>query len=376
MKSVMNGPASEDKVRWGILSTAHIARKNWKAILNSGNGLVTAVASRDQERSRQFIAECQREARFEPFPEAMGSYEELLASPNVEAVYVPLPTGLRQEWVRRAAAAGKHVVCEKPCARNATELRGTLEVCRQNRAQFMDGVMFMHSRRLDQIRQVLDDGASIGLIKRIGVHFSFCATKEFLRGNIRLHSDLEPHGCLGDLGWYCLRFILWTLQGRLPREVTGRILAQHAGDTSPAPVPTEFSGDLLFDNGVSAAFYCSFLTENQQLAVVSGTKGYLQIPDFVLPFQGDTLGFEVDNTVFELKGCDFEMQARRRRFSIPEHGNSHPTAQESNLFRNFNDQIRSGQLNQQWPEIALKTQILMDACLESARSGRAMKLPG
>ena len=133
-------------------------------------------------------------------------------------------------------------------------------------------------------------------------------------------------------------------------------------------MPTEFSGELLFDGGASAGFYCSFLTENQQVAVVSGTKGYLRIPDFVLPFQGDTLGFEVDNTVFELNGCDFEMKARRRQFSVPEHGNSHPAAQESNLFRNFNDQVRSGKLNEQWPELALKTQELMDACLKSART--------
>ena len=148
------------KLRFGFLSTANIGRKNWKAIFHSGNSVVTAVASRDVERSRKFIRECQAEAPFETPPAALGSYEELLASKNVDAIYFPLPTGLRQEWVVRAAEAGKHVLCEKPCARNAAELEAMLSACRKNRVQFMDGVMFMHNPRLGQIRAALDDGAS------------------------------------------------------------------------------------------------------------------------------------------------------------------------------------------------------------------------
>src|SRR6266699_1426080 len=99
-------------LRWGILSTAGIARKNWKAIRNSGNSVVTAVASRDISRSREFIADCQRENPFDTAPAALGSYEELIALPNVDAIYIPIPTGMRKEWVVRAAGAGKHVLCE------------------------------------------------------------------------------------------------------------------------------------------------------------------------------------------------------------------------------------------------------------------------
>src|SRR5687767_12355322 len=102
-------------IRWGILGTANIARKNWKAIRNSGNGLLTAVASRELGRSRQFIAECQAAAPHPEPPRALGSYDELIRAKDVDALYIPLPTGLRKEWVLRAAAAGKHVVCEKPC---------------------------------------------------------------------------------------------------------------------------------------------------------------------------------------------------------------------------------------------------------------------
>jgi predicted dehydrogenase len=366
----------QQPIRWGILGTAQIARKNWKAILNSGNGIVAAVASRDLRRCRQLVAECQREAPFERVPQTLGSYSELLTAPDVDAVYIPLPTGLRKEWVMRAAASGKHVVCEKPCARSAGELRDMLEACRRSRVQFMDGVMFVHSRRLARVREVIDDGNSIGRIRRIATHFSFCAAQDFFHGNIRMQSELEPQGCVGDLGWYCLRFILWTMNGQLPREVTGRILSQQAGAGSAYPVPTEFSAELRFEGGASAGCYCSFLTENQQTASVSGTKGYLAIPDFVLPFQGSSQGFEVFNTVFDVEGCDFAMKPNRRRLSVAEHGNSHPTAQESNLFRNFNDQIQSGQLTEEWPSNALKTQQVMDACLESAHAGGRAVLLG
>ena len=143
---------TNQKLRWGILSTAQNARKNWQAIRHTGNATVVAVASRDVERSRRFIAECQAHAPMDAVPRALGSYEELLAAKDVDAVYIPLPTGLRQEWVIRAAQAGKHIVCEKPCALGVSQLREMLEACRRHRVQFMDGVMFMHSRRLDAMR--------------------------------------------------------------------------------------------------------------------------------------------------------------------------------------------------------------------------------
>lgn len=357
---------SEGKTRWGILGTANIARKNWKAIQLTGNSTVTGVASRDLERGRSFIQNCQAQAPMETEPKAFGSYEKLLESSEIDAVYIPLPTGLRKEWVLRAAAAGKHIVCEKPCAPSVADLREMIEACKKHRVQFLDGVMFMHSRRLQQVREILEDGKSIGEMRRISSAFSFWAPPEFLSGNIRGNTQLEPYGCLGDLGWYCIRFALWVMNWQMPQEVTGRILSRaKANDLNS--VPTQFSGELIFDAGVSASFYCSFITENQQWANVSGTRGYLEVPGFVLPFAGDQLELIVNNHLFSVNGCDFKMQAQTRRVSIPEHSNSHPTAQESNLFRNFADQIRSGKLNELWPEMALKTQEVMRACLEAAR---------
>jgi predicted dehydrogenase len=362
-------------LRWGILGCANIARKNWKAIWNSGNGRITAVASRDLDRSRRFIQECQAQAPFEPAPRALGSYEALLAAQDVDAVYLPLPTAIRGTWVKRAAEAGKHIVCEKPCAVSVAELTEMLDACRQHHVQFMDGVMFMHSRRLQRIREVLQDGQTVGPIRRITSAFSFRAPEEFFKSNIRAQSELEPYGCLGDLGWYCIRFALWAMDWQLPGQVVGHVLSEFQHQGSQLPVPTAFSAELFFENGVTGNFYCSFLSETEQWANVSGTHGHLRVPDFVLPFSGDEIAFETGTPMFEVRGCDFEMQPHQRRWVVKERSHSDPTAQESQLSHHFAELVQSGIVNPLWPEIALKTQQVMQACRESANAdGRPVQV--
>jgi predicted dehydrogenase len=379
--------------RWGILGTANIAHKNWKAIRNSGNSTLVAVASRNRDRARQFIEECQVEVPLTPPPVPCGSYEELLRRNDVDAVYIPLPTGIRKEWVIRAAEAKKHVLCEKPCGVTSADVRAMLDACRRNDVQFMDGVMFMHSRRLPLLRQVLDDRELIGKVRRIASQFSFTASEDFLARNIRVSGDLEPLGCLGDLGWYNIRFSLWVCHEQLPQQVTGRLLGQYgrppAADDLPDleltaatgragsggrrssgggdPVPIEFSGELFFAGGVSASFYCSFRTANQQWANVSGMEGYVQVEDFVVPFYGCEAAFEVNKAVLRIQGCDFNLEKHPRRFAVQEYSNSTANSQETNMIRTFAHIVVSGQLDPRWGELALKTQQVVDACLRSAR---------
>jgi predicted dehydrogenase len=356
--------------RWGILGTAGIARKNWQAIALAGNATVTAVASRRLERSRQFVAECQAACPLPGAPAAVAGYDELLARADVDAVYVPLPTGLRKEWVEKAAEAGKHVLVEKPVGVTAADVRDMLAACDRNRVQLMDGVMFMHSRRLEALRRTLDDGDGVGRIRRIVAQFSFDAPEGFVQENIRADSRLEPHGCLGDLGWYTIRFALWVMKLELPTEVTARVLAEAGRKDRADKVPFELSAELLFRGGVSAGLYCSFQTANQQWANVSGTKGFVHVPDFVLPFFGDEVGFEVTQSVFQVQGCDFDMQRRTRRVAVPEYSNGHSTAQEAGMFRTFSSLVISRRRDPQWGEMALATQLVMDACVRSAGEGR------
>jgi predicted dehydrogenase len=347
--------------RWGILGAANIARKNWKAIRMSGNSIVTAVGSRETAKAQAWIDKCQAEVPFAVAPKAC-SYEELLKRDDVDAVYIPLPTGIRPEWVIRAAEAGKHVLCEKPCGPSAKELRTMLDACAAKRVQFMDGVMFMHSARLPLLRQVIDDGESIGELRRVTSQFSFAASDEWLKTNIRANAKLEPLGALGDLGWYNIRFSLFAKKYELPKRATCRLLAEHEG------VPMEFSGELLFADGSSASFYCSFRSELQQWAHVSGSRGAIYVSDFVLPAYGCETSFELNRPVFRVDNCRYHMENHPKRFAVSEYGDGAPDAQESNMIRNFAKLAAGGKPDPFWPEVAWKTQITLDACLRSARS--------
>jgi len=341
-------------LRIGILGAAGIVRKkNWKAIQCSGNAVVAAVATRNPARTEEFIAEQQARAPFSEQPRAHSSYEALLADPTIDAVYIPLPTIIRKEWIIRAAGAGKHVIGEKPAAVSTADLREILSVCKRNRVQYMDGVMFNHNPRLGRLREVLDNQELIGPVRRITSVFSFLGTGDFHEKNVRVQNHLEPLGCLGDLGWYCLRFSLWVMHWELPARVTGRILA--GGETC---APIDFSGELFFASGASAAFHCSCLAQGQQWAVVSGANGALRVPDFVLPNSDNAAAWEVNFQPVPKAEAGLYLDTPTTAES-----------QEALLFRNFANQVGSGKLNHDWTEMALKTQQVTDACVASARHG-------
>lgn len=360
---------SKPSCRWGILGAANIARKNWQAIRDAGNATLVAVASRDAARARSFIAECQTDAPHPQAPEAIHGYAELLARPDIDAVYIPLPTGVRTEWAVRAAEAGKHVLAEKPAGCSATEVRQIIAACARKRVQYMDGVMFMHSQRLQKMRAVLDDGKRVGSIRHIASQFSFAGDEDFFATVARTHGELEPLGCLGDLGWYCIRLSLWALHEQLPLQVTGRICSETPASARGVSVPLEFSGNLFFADGVSASFHCSFTAHNAQWAIISGSRGVLQLSDFVVPFSGQQTRFGIDQSEFEIKCCQFNMRENRAEEQASEPANNAPGSQEAALFRDFSDGVLTGRIDSRWPEMTLNTQRVLDACLLSARQG-------
>jgi predicted dehydrogenase len=239
----------------------------------------------------------------------------------------------------------------------------------------MDGVMFMHSQRLNKLRETLNDGQSVGQLRRITSQFSFCGTEEFAKSNIRASGELEPLGCLGDLGWYNIRFSLWVMNYQMPLRVSGRMLTEAKRADSSSPVPTEFSGELFFANGVSASFFCSFRTETSQWGNISGTKGYIDVKDFVVPYYGNEVSFTVMNGGLNQKSCSFHMEDHTRRVALPEYSDGWVNSQETNLFRNFSNLVLSGKTDPTWPDISLKTQQVVDACLASAvENGKLVEL--
>ncbi len=356
---------SKSECRWGIMSTANIARKNWKGIHLSGNGRVAAVASRSKAKAQTFIDECNTEFTSPQPAAALGSYEELLERDDVDAVYIPLPTGLRRDWVIAAAEAGKHVLVEKPVANNATDAQAMIDACDAADVQFMDGVMFDHSKRLAAVAESIADGSAVGNARRIYTQFSFCGDGEFQQTNIRTDSTLEAHGCLGDLGWYCIRFTLWAAQRKLPTRISARTITALRGADSDDEVPGEFSAEMQFQDGLSASFFCSFLTSNSQQVVVSGDNGYLTMDDFVLPMYDAEAVWKEHRHVLDIENCKWNFRRHDTKHAIHEFPGGEPNSQEVNMVRRMNDIAISGKLEPIYTELTIKTQTILDACRRS-----------
>lgn len=360
---------SESICRWGLLSTAAIARKNWKAIRLSGNGRVSAVASRSEAKAQAFIDQCAAEVPQSQRVTAVGSYQELLDRDDVDAVYIPLPTGMRKGWVIAAARAGKHVLCEKPAAIHQQDAQEMIDACADAGVQFMDGVMFDHSQRLAEVCRLLEAQQAIGKLRRISTHFSFSGDDAFQQSNIRTDAVLEPHGCLGDLGWYCIRFTLWAAGLVMPTHVRARTITPLCGKESAGEVPGEFSAELQFADGLSAAFYCSFLTSNQQTVLLSGDQGYISLDDFVLPFYDAEASWTLHRHVLEIDNCRWNFNRHSNRKAVAEYSSGEPNAAEVAMVRRLAQAAIDGHLDPLYPELTIKTQAILDACRRSDAAG-------
>ncbi|MEM1226963.1 MAG: Gfo/Idh/MocA family oxidoreductase [Planctomycetota bacterium] len=363
---------NEPVCRWGILGAAQIARKNWKAIRLSGNGVVTAVASRDLDRATAFIRECSNEVppvvrgqETTTMPAAVDDYQALLDRDDVDAVYIALPTGIRKPWVIAAAAAGKHVLCEKPAAVHGDDLEEMIAACREHRVGFMDGVMFDHSARLSGLRSTLDDPSRFGTLRRIQSHFSFNGGEAFELNDIRANASLEPHGCLGDLGWYCIRFSLWASGDRSPETVSGEVLST-IGDGS---VPAEFRGEMRFTGGLSAGFYCSFRCVNQQTVQLSGDFGYVTLDDFVLPMVDAESRWYLHQHDLRIDNCRWNFGRHTSTYSVREPDSGEPESQEVNMIRHFARGVLAGTHDDRDIDVVVKTQAIVDALRRSAIGG-------
>lgn len=155
--------AEPPPVRFGILGCANIARKVSRAMILSPNSTIVAIGSRSLEKAANF-------AKNNGFPvsaKAYGSYDAVLEDPDVDAVYIPLPTSLHLQWAVAAAKKKKHILLEKPVALNFKELDLILEACESNGVQFMDATMWMHHPRTPKMKEFLSDSHSFGQLKTV-----------------------------------------------------------------------------------------------------------------------------------------------------------------------------------------------------------------
>lgn len=256
-------------VRWGVLSTANIGR--WAvnpAIQASRNGELLAVASREESRARMFADEG-------GITRSYGRYAALLADDEIDAVYIPLPNSLHLEWTVRAAEAGKHVLCEKPLALTEAECREMESAANANDVKLMEAFMYRFHPRTDRVIEMVRDGA-LGDVRMIRSGFTFLLTRP---DNIRFDPELGG-GALMDVGCYCVN-VSRTLAGSEPVEV------QATANWAPSGVDEQLLGTLRFDDGLVAQFDCSLSLERRESYEISGTSGYLTVPNAFLPGTDD-----------------------------------------------------------------------------------------
>lgn len=182
-----------DSIRWGILSTANIGiKKVIPAIQKAGNGVVTAIASRNKDRASEVATELDIET-------AYGSYEDLLADDNIDAIYIPLPNQMHAEWAIKCAQAGKATLCEKPLAVNADEAQTMVDAFKSRDILFAEAFMYRFHPQNQRAQYMVQEGA-IGQPQIMTAKFTFPLSNP---DNIRLSKALAG-GALMDVGCYCI----------------------------------------------------------------------------------------------------------------------------------------------------------------------------
>jgi predicted dehydrogenase len=282
-----------DQVNWGVLGTASIARRRFiPAVTKSEKARLAAVASREVEKAGRFASE------FE-IPKSYGSYDELLADPNVDAVYIPLPNHLHAQWVMKSAEAGKHVLCEKPLGVNPEECRRMIDACRKSGVLLMEGIMYRLHPRTVLMKEMLDSGkiGDVRTIISVNTHL-----KQPDPADARFSGE-PGSGVLMDVGVYCVNVSRY-LFGDEPEAVSGKAVYADASG-----VDTSFAGMLEFAGGRIALFDSSYGISYRQYLEAGGSGGALHVDRPFVPGDGaKTLDFtrqgSLDVERIEVPGAD------------------------------------------------------------------------
>lgn len=354
-------------LRVGVLGTANIARKNARALFKSRECELVAVASRDPAKAAAWAADM---AGYGAGGKVRTcSYEALLADAEVDAVYVPLPTALHAEWVPKCAAAGKHVLLEKPVAIDAAKFDGIVKACEDADVALMDGTMFMHHPRFHALTRLLDpaDRALMGEPMRITTAFTFRGDEAFEQTNIRCSKSGDPLGCVGDLGWYSVRLGLSVFGWALPHSVR----AVHHDTVNG--VVNNASAEVYWDAGKTRvmSMHCSFKHCFQQwFQIETSADKLIKCDNFVLP--------ESEN------GCKLEVTTSRgmldlasRTDTVKEEPCFGYACQEAEMWDAFAAACRyegGAAARKEWAAMARKTQAVVDAIVHSCEQGREVML--
>ena len=250
---------SYSPVRWGIVSTADINRKVIPGAKASPKVDLVAVASRTQEGADQY-------ASWWEIPRAYGSYEALLADPEIEAVYISLPNTLHCEWSIRAVQAGKHVLCEKPLSRHPDQVAAAFEAAEHAGRLLSEAFMWRHNPQTAKLEELVGEGA-IGELRLVRSTFSYSLYDE---ENIRLRPDVEG-GALMDVGCYNVS------GSRFLAGEPERVWAE--AWYGPTGTDWVFTATMRFPDDVIATFDCGTALQNRDELEAIGSEGSLFLDD-------------------------------------------------------------------------------------------------
>ncbi|MEN8234791.1 MAG: Gfo/Idh/MocA family oxidoreductase [Actinomycetota bacterium] len=252
------------RVRWGILSTADIGMaKVTPAIQRAENCDVVAIASRDEERASAA-------AQALGIPHAYGSYEELLEADDVDAVYIPLPNDLHAEWTIKAAAAGKHILCEKPLAMSAAQAQEIVDACAEAGVKLQEAFMYRHHPTWVEAIRLVRSGA-IGEVQAVQSWFSYFNDDP---ANIRNKVE-NGGGALMDIGCYNINLSRLVFDGE-PESIHSAVRRDPT-----MGIDILASAVLEFPEEKHSTFTCTIRAEDDQRVSIVGTSGRI---DIEIPF--------------------------------------------------------------------------------------------
>ena len=322
-------------LHWGLLSTARINRSLIPPLRASKRNQLVAVGSRAQDSADKYAQEWK-------IPRAHGSYEALLANPEIDVIYNPLPNHLHAEWTIKAVEAGKHVLCEKPLALNVEEVDAIQSAVRKHGRIVMEAFMYRHHPQTLKVQDLVKNG-SLGTLKLIRGSFSYILSRE---DDVRLKPEMGG-GSIWDVGCYPISYARMIV-GENPLEVFGWQV------TGPTGIDETFAGQMRFANDVLAQFDSSFVIPFHTFMEIVGSDGTLNIPR---PFRPGT-----DEKIYLTQGEETET------IKIP--------GQELYVgeVENMTDAILLGHEPRVSLDDSRANVAVIYSLLESARTGKSIKL--
>ncbi|MGF1578295.1 MAG: Gfo/Idh/MocA family protein [Gemmataceae bacterium] len=331
---------SQNIIRWGVLGVAKINNRIFPSFTRTKLAKLHGIASRS-------LVKAQHAAKQDNIPKAYGSYDELLADPEIDVVYNPLPNTLHAEWTKKAADAGKHILCEKPLTPTAAGAQEVVDYCASKGVRLLDGFMWPHHPRTVKLREIIDAG-TIGEVQRVTGAFTF-KMEPLDTSNIRLKPELGG-GSLLDVGCYPVYGIRWAL-GAEPVKAFAQ--AKYVND-----VDVEMTGQLTFADGRMASFDCGFTLPMRMTMEITGTEGFIRIPEMWLPLPSATFTIHRWSTggveTISIDGQD----------------------QIAHMLDNMSSSVRDDQPVKPEPHEAVKTLRVLDALAKSAKSGKIEDVAG